>query len=1139
MIPKQALKKDIVREISKTRSRFISIFVMSALAVAFLAGLRTIAPDMEATADRYLDQQNMMDIEIISTLGLTEADIDALSGRDGVLLAEGSYTVDGMVPTADNDVVVKVLSISDQGINTPNLLRGRMPQRADECLAEESMLEILGLEIGDQVSIDTGSGTYEDALAYDTFTIVGTCQSPLYLSLQRGTSTLGSGAVSCFVMLQPDAFSMEAYTEAYLLLDGAAELNAYSDAYHDLTEQWLDANESFGEMRAQLRSDEIRDEAEQKLADAQQEYDEAEAEVRQELADARQQLDDGWDEYYQGRQELADETAKAEQELADGERELAEAYPELLDGEDEYADGLEQYEDGLALYRENKEYYDEKRAELDDGWDEYYLNLDQYNSSAAMLEQYQEQLNSAQSSLNQAKDQLTALENNPPAADAGDEVWLSYQQQIDTLKTTIRTLQESIPTLETAVSTISQQLNEFKPLLDQTYAVLYASEQEMQAGKAELDDAKDELDDAEQQLEEARQQLDEGWDSYYQGLIDLETGRQELQEEVAKAEQELADAYRELTDGEAEYREGAAEAEAELADARSELREARHEIDSLEDNEWYLLSREANIGFVGYQQDAERMGNLAAVFPIIFFLVAALVCLTTMTRMVNEQRSQIGCLDALGYSKLDIARKYVVYGLSASLSGALVGLAVGCTLFPWVVITAWRILYNIPGLVFDPQPGTYFLAVFAAVACNIVAVLASSINSLRSMPATLMRPRAPKPGKRVFLEYIKPLWSRLSFSHKMTARNLFRYKKRFWMTVIGIAGCTALIVTGFGVRDSILDIMSLQYDDIYQYQAQATLVDNYSDDELQEVTNLLDQDERIANYLVYSQLSINIEGSRTLDGYLCTISDSNALEGLVDLRTRQDHQPLALSDDGLILTEKAASLLDVEPGDSITLVNGDARAEATVSGIAENYIMHYAYITDSYYQQLFGEPVEDNTVMLSFADSSAESIDAVSSELLALDGITSLSQITATREALASSMDSIDYAVVIIIVCAAALAFVVLYNLTNINITERIRELATLKVLGFTDREMDAFVYRENICLTAIGMVIGLVLGKFLHQWLIMTIEIDMAMFGRSVNPLSYLYAVGLTVVFSLLVHLLANRRLSKIDMVESLKSVE
>ena len=1196
---KQALHQDIIREIRKPKSRFFSIFVLSALAVAFLAGLRTTAPDMESTADRYLDQQNMMDIQVMATLGITEEDVQLWSQRPGVLAAEGSYTIDGIVSGADNDLVVKALSISQSGMNAPGLLRGRMPENAGECLVEEQLLSSMGIDLGDTISIDTGTGDYEDALTRSTFTAVGTCQSPLYLSVQRGTSTLGTGAVSCFVLLPEEAFCMESFTEAYLTLEGVKELNAYSDEYETLTEDWLDANESFGDQRAAHRAEEVRQEAEEKYQDAQQEYDDAEAEVQQELADAeqeladaRKELDDGWVEYYDGQKELEEKVADGEQELADAEKELADAKIELDDGEEEYKDGMAQYQDGLGEYEEGyQQYLDGKaqweegyqtwlegleayeeaekkyqqgRQELDARWARYNAGLAGIEAGEQELEGYRGQLTQAEAGLTAAKATLEQLKQDPNAT----------QDQI-AAEAEVARLQGTVDQLDAAITQGQQKLEESKAQLEAALPQLEAGEAELAAGKEQLDQARQEVDAGEAELQEsleileeteaqmkeawedleigrlelvgARRKLDDGWAEYEQGLADLEDGRKTLEEESAKGRQELADAYQELTDGEAEYadglveyEDGKAEAEEELADARSKLRDARRTIDELEDGEWYLLSRQANIGFVSYQQDAQRMGNLASVFPMLFFLVAALVCLTTMTRMVEEQRSQIGCLSALGYSKADIAEKYVGYGLLASLSGSLVGLVVGCLLIPFIIITAWRIIYNIPGIVFSPQPVTYLAAVLAAVACNTVAVLAAAMNALRATPATLMRPRAPKAGKRVLLERVQPLWSRLSFTQKVTIRNLFRYKKRFWMTAVGIAGCTALIVTGFGLRDSILDIMDIQYDELNGYQAQAALENHYDDSELQEVLDLLDNDSRVTQYLPCEQNSATLEGSsRSIDGYFTVVEDASQLEGFVTLRTRLDHQPVPLTDDGAVLTEKAAELLDVGVGDTITLVSGDKRGTVTIAGIAENYIQHYVYLTDAVYRQAFGEEPEDNTILLTFSENTEEMADAVTADLIALDGVTSVTRMESVRSTLTSSMESVDSAVVLIIICAAALAFVGRYNLTNINITERIRELATLKVLGFNDREMGAYIYRENVLLTFFGVVLGMGMGKLLHQWLVLTVEIDMVMFGRSAQPKSYLYAVGLTILFSLLVNLSANRRLRAIDMVESLKSVE
>ncbi len=1319
---KKALNRDIAREIRKTRSRFLSIFVLSALAVAFLAGLRTTAPDMEATADTYLDGQGMMDVQIMATLGLTEEDVAAVQSRDGVETAEGSYTVDGIIPAGDNDLVVKVLSISEAGLNQPYLLRGRMPENAGECLVEEAVLEAMGADLGAEISINTGTGSYEDALVRDTFTVVGTCQSPLYLSMTRGTSTLGTGAVSAFVLVPMDAFSMDAFTEIYLTLEGAETLDAYSDAYQDLVDDWLDASEGFADQRAQLRSDEIREEAETELNDAQQEYDEAEAEVQAELSDAeaelrdaRAELDDGWAEYRDGQAELEQELSDAQAELDEGQQELSDALQELNDGEAEYNDGVADYNDGLAAYQDGlREFlegqadyedalaqwqdgwdaYEEGVAEIENGWDQYYdglaeynagrrqlaagrqqlesqeqtfqagltafrsqlpsLGLPSYDSNAALLaamadstqaavidnalegartkldtaisaiETQQKNIDTADAAIVQQTAEITRLEQvikdleAQIAAAEDEETKAALQKQLDTAKTDLTTAQNllqqatsdkltaqgiiaaieaqaggDLATLQAqraqlegvstsvffsghaAINSAWQEIYAGEAKLQSAAAELAAGRRELEDGEAELEDARAELDDgraeledakaqldeaeaevedgrlelldAAQQLEDARAELDDGWQAYYDGLQDLEDSRAELAQQEADARAELADAYNELMDGEADYAEGyqeyldgKAEAEAELSDARSQLRDARRTVSELEDGEWYLLSRQANAGFVSYQQDAERMGNLAAVFPLLFFLVAALVCLTTMTRMVEEQRSQIGCLAALGYSKADIARKYVGYGLLASLTGSLTGLAAGCTLIPTVIITAWRILYNIPGLVFSPQPVTYLAAVAAAVACNTLAVLAAAMNALRSTPAALMRPRSPKAGKRVFLERIRPLWRRLSFTQKVTVRNLFRYKKRFWMTVIGIAGCTALIVTGFGLRDSILDIMTIQYDELYSYNAQAALVSHCGSDELEEVLDHLDGEALVSRYLPCYQTSVEMDGAdRTVEGYMIVVESGEDLDGFITLRTRQGHEAVELSSEGVVLTEKAAELMDVGIGDTITLTSGDDRAEAAITAIAENYIYHYAYLTDSCYETLFGKTAEDNTILMAYAEDTPEVSDQVSSGLIGLDGISSVSRIESTRETLTSSMESVDYAVVLIIVCAAALAFVVLFNLTNINITERMRELATLKVLGFTDREMGAYVYRENVVLTIFGVLLGLVLGTFLHHWLVLTVEIEMAMFGRSAKPMSYLYAVGLTVLFSLLVNLLANRKLRAIDMVESLKSVE
>ena len=551
-----------------------------------------------------------------------------------------------------------------------------------------------------------------------------------------------------------------------------------------------------------------------------------------------------------------------------------------------------------------------------------------------------------------------------------------------------------------------------------------------------------------------------------------------------------------------------------------------------------MLDRNTNAGYVSYSMDADRMGSLASVFPLIFFLVAALVCLTTMTRMVEEQRVTIGGLKALGYSRGAIAVKYVGYGFLASALGALAGLAVGLTLLPWIICTAWGIIYATGSIHYSLEPATSLLAGGAAVGTVTLAALGACFSTLTAVPAQLMRPKAPPMGRRILLERVGPLWRRLSFNYKITLRNLFRYQKRFWMTVAGIGGCAALIVTAFGLRDSILDIMDIQYDEIYRYTAQVGLVDKVTAGELREVEELLEGSGLVTDYAPCRSETVTARtDAYSVDATLQTTANQEELERFVNLRHRTSSEPVVLPDDGVVLTEKLASLLDVEPGDAITL-EGEKTVTARVADVTEHYIQHSVYLTDACYQALFGQAPEDNVVLVDY-DPEAEGAEQLASGLVALDGVTTVSLNEDTRHTFSSSLESVDYAVILIIVCAAALAFVVLYNLTNINITERMREMATLKVLGFYDRELSAYIYRENVILTVFGVALGMLMGRALHQWLILTVEIDLLMFGRVLQGKSYAWAAALTVVFSLLVNLAAHRKLKKLDMVESLKTVE
>ena len=1067
---KNRLLTDFIREVRHTYSRFLSILLLSALAVAFLVGLRATAPDMEYTADNYYDSHHLMDGYILSTMGLTQEDLQALAQADGVDQVEGAWSVDATAV----DSIVSMRSMPEN-LNLLNVVEGRLPQQADECVTEQMLLTALGLEIGDTLTVTLDEAD-QDSLTRTSYTIVGTVQSPLYVGTDRGNTTLGSGSIDAFVYIPGENFDLDVYTTAYFTGDGMEALNSYSQAYADQLSALVDSLDPLAQERASLRDEEVRSEAQKELDDARSELADAQKELddaKKKLDDARAELDSGWADYESG-------LATLEQEIKDGQAKLNAARSQLEESQTRYEQGKVDYQEGLAQYQEGQTAYEENLAQLD-----------------------------AQQ----------------------EEVAKGYEEYYDALKPF-----EGTPMYDQMVEQLAPQ----KAKLDEAAAQIQAGYTQLAQVKTQLEESKAELDAAQAQLQDAAQQLDTGWAEY-------QSGQQTLDQEEARGRSQLAEAKAELDDGEAEYQKGLEEYEQAKADAQPELEQAQadidqgqKELDAMATCEWYVLGRDTNSGFVSYSQDAERVDNLSSIFPVIFFVVAALACLTTMTRMVEEQRTQIGSLKALGFSRLAISQKYIGYAFVASLVGGLIGLGVGATLIPAVIANAFQIMYAIPGLDYKMQLPLFVLAVLAAVACTTGAALWACLSTLIDTPANLMRPRAPKAGKRVFLEYIKPIWRRLSFTWKVSMRNLFRYQKRFWMTVIGIGGCTALIVTGFGLHESIFDVLDKQFDEISLYDATVGLDEDLTEEQKQGIEDYLDGEEAVADYMfTYQQMMDASTTGTSYDVYLFAVDDVEEFGRFVDLRHRSDHAPVELDGSGVVIDEKLSELLDVSVGDTITL-EGDQRVEAVVADITENYVYHYVYLTRDLYTQLYGEDYQNNVMLLAYQDGMGVDVSNQTSEtLMKMDGVASYSYIATIRDSFEDSMDAINYAVVIIIVAAAALAFVVLYNLTNINITERRSELATLKVLGFYDGETTAYVLRENVFLTIFGVILGLVLGRFLHSWMVLTVEVDLVMFGRTAPPYAYVLAAALTALFSLIVNVAAHFRLKKIDMVESLKTVE
>ena len=1208
---KNAMQKDFWREIQHTRSRFFSIMILVALSVAFLSGLKATAPDMKRTGDDYLDSLHLADIQVLSTLGLTDDDITSLRAQDKVEDAEGEYVIDAFASSDSLDAVVKVLSLTGRGINEVLLRDGRMPERADECVVEENMLSLMSISIGDTITLTPGDDL-SDALAQDTYTVVGTVRSPVYLAVERGTSTLGSGTVKAYLYLPREAFTLDYYTAAYVRVSGAAEMTAFYSDYDDYIDAVIDELEPFGDARAQLRHDDLVDEATEKLDDAQKELDDAKAEAdeklgdaQKELSDARRKLDDGWKDYYDGQQELKD----ARVELDDAKIELDDGEMQYLNGMEEYEDALDEYEKGRAEYEDGLAQYEDGVKELESGEKELAAGRRQLESGERQLEELAktvtDALAAAGSPYGGAPEKLLEdLGRGDSAAIAATDGALNnmraqitggiakaqskideMQDQLVTVNTAIDQLsqippeymtpeqkqmlaeaQAAKPQLEAGIATAQatkaeleenlSQLNSIsasslaasKRELDDGWDEYYAGEAELDAGRKELRDAKMELDDAKAQLDDApaqladakkelsdaRKKLDDGWKDYYDG-----------EAQYADGVKELSDAYTELTDGERDYRkglreyaDGKAEADEKIADAQEKITDARRKVADIDSCEWYIFSRSYNPGYTGFGQDADRMANLASVLPIIFFLVAALVCLTTMTRMVEEQRVQIGALKALGYSRLAISWKYIGYGLLPSLVGGVLGLVIGYILFPKMIFTAYQIMYQMPDIELHAYTDISLFSVLAAVACTTVATLWACLATLRETPASLMRPRTPKAGKRVFLEYIKPLWRRMSFIHKVTARNLFRYQKRFWMTVIGIGGCTALIIAGFGMRSSLLFTMSRQYDELFHYSAQVTLADNALPEERAAVEDFLAGDSRVVNYIPCAASSATVVTPSYSTTAYVEVMASDEIGKVVDLFDYKSGDPITMGDEGVYIDQKLSELLKVSVGDTFFL-DGDVRGDVTVAGIYEHYTGHFIYMTPGYYENALHADGEPNAYLLNFTSDDTDTCNAIFEKLLDMSGVATTSRMRDTQDTYMHSMERVDFVVVIIILAAAALAMVVLFNLSNINITERQRELATIKLLGFYDGEVSAYVYRENIVLTVFGILMGCFMGHWLHIYLVRSTEIDLMMFGRQTAPSAYVYAAILTALFSLLVNVLAHFKMKKIDMVESLKSAE
>lgn len=1272
------------------------------LGAAFFSGIRSTKNDMHVSADSYYDRVNFMDIRVVSTLGLTEDDLEDMRNTEGVAAVTGGYTAEVLNEQSDMEFALKVIAWTED-VNQVTLTDGRLPEKANECLADDIYLQQTGCEIGDQITLESGSSEdLSDTLKEETYTIVGSGTLPYYMEMDRGSGTVGDGSLDAFLVVLPEVFEQQdVYTEAYVQAEGAEAENSFDGAYETKVAEVVAGLEEIADGACDRRyetiyqdgMEEIEDakqevaDAEQELADAKAQIDDGEQQItdaKETLADGEKELEDGESELASREQQLAEarellESKEAElnsgkSQLADGEQQIADAEAVLSAKEKELADGkaqleaeAQQLEAGKAEIEEQSEslesgkaQVEEKareleeakaqveakaqelengraqleagRAELESGKAELEQNRQtvtaarqeleakraDYETAKTALQQIEAQLGELQQQLTQTEEQIRQMEE--ALADAGldtspeYEALLAVKTQLETtiagLQTQKETVQAGITEFEAGEKSVQdgeaqlaaaeqqiaqseQQLNATEEVLKEgevqleaarqqitdgeaqleasrqqlaaTETQLNAYRQQMADGEAQLNAARQQITDGETQLSQGRQELEQQKSVLEQSKAQMESGEQQIAQtrqqltegeaQIAEARQTLADARAELEDGKAElaekeqeladakqeYEDGYAEAQPELADARQQIADGEQELKDLERPEWYVMDREDVTSAKGFADDAERIDNIGQVFPWIFFLVAALISLTTMTRMVEEQRQQIGTLKALGYRDGAIAVKYLCYAMLATVTGAVIGVVIGEKLFPWVIMNAYGMLYlGLPEYLTPLNWEQGLLAILTSIACTGLATLFSCWREMRAKPSELMRPEPPKNGRRVLLERVTILWKHLSFTQKSTVRNLFRYKKRFFMTVIGIGGCMGLMLVGFGLQDSITAIAKNQFVELFTYQA-AVVVNSESKEQKDALREQAEMFDGMGSTLEMFAQNVELTaGDESMSAIMEVPQDPSVVDQFFTFRDRRSKESYEFPEDGIAISEKTAKMLGVSVGDTIKVgeENKEGR-EVTISIIIENYVEHYIFMAPSLYESVWQETPDYNQILMKYEDTSDRYEENLGQMMIEQDGVVGVTFVSDLEAEIDDMLQALNIVIVVLIVSAGLLAFVVLYNLNNINITERKRELATLKVLGFYDMEVAEYVYRENVILTILGILAGAGIGLALHQYIIHTVEVDMMMFGRTVFPRSYLFSGLLTLVFSLFVNYMMYYRLKKIDMIESLKSVE
>lgn len=1088
------------REISSSLGRYLAIFAIIALGAGLFVGLRLSRPDFLETYNNYTHETNFYDFRLVSTLGLTDDDLAEVKKLDGVKLAEGAVGADFLFNTADEDNLIMMAQSIPENVNQIKLKAGRMPEKANECLADPDMYSKDDIGSTIKLSKDNSEQTF-DTFAYDEYTIVGLADSVLYINMERGSSTLGNGSVKGYIYIPMDGFSTDYYTDIYVCVDSQGYV--YSDEYEQSTQKYVDGLEKFMSERAVIRRDAIIDDAMSQLDDAKKQYEDGKTQYDA----AKAEYDAGYAEYVQKKSDTEAQLEQARKEIENAESMMGNS----------------------SVIDQKQAELDAAKAELDKGQAEYERGLQQFNAKAKLaygavdeqIAYYENRISDKQNDIAAQNAEIESL--NAQLAEA--------QANGDSLKA--RLIEWKIKTANDRISLDNADIERYNERLEVHRQKRAEVDAELEPYRKQLEDAKAQLDSGYAQIAAGQAELDAAREMISSGGAQLEAAKKQYEQGKAEAERGFAEAEKELASGKAQLDA----AKAELDKGAAELDSAEKQIKNINHADTYVLDRDTNAGYVCFESDTNVVQSVASVFPVFFFLVAALVCLTTMTRMIADQRTQIGIMKALGYSSGAIIGKYMFYSGSATVLGSIFGIAAGSFAFPAIVWFGYGLIYNLSGLTFTMN---WPLALGITAANLLVTLLVTwycCAKELKCAPADLIRPKAPEAGKRILLERIPTVWNDMSFMQKVSARNIMRYKKRIFMMLLGIGGCTALVLTALGLNDTIQNVVTRQYDDIILYDYEITMAYDMNEEEQEIFFRDAGDDIKDAVFL-YRGLAEVSDGDAIKNATL-TVTDGKKLCKYIDLS--YDGEPIDYPGRGeaAINYNLARQLGGIEVGDEIKLTTSEKKElTVTVSALFDNYVDSFVFISPETCEEQLGEVPEYKSALANAPDGADinRCAEALTHDV---DGVRGVTLSVDTKARMSSMMDGLLVVVAAIILCAGLLAFIVLYNLTNINISERIREIATLKVLGFYPNEAAHYVFRENLILTGAGAVFGLGLGVALHAFVMNAIKVDMMYFKPHISFLSFAVSIVITFVFAVIVNAIMRRRIDNIDMAGALKSIE